>query len=85
MPLPMLGLFIGTMKMNNSKVQKTIDAFNQLVSIGDTVEFTEIMGRTRSEQFKTKSEAYEMCGSAVVQLEGKRGCVDIEHCRLVAS
>jgi len=49
--------------------------------VGDTVEYREVIGLTEPQTFKTKTPADVLSGhTAVVWLEGKRGCVAVSHC-----
>lgn len=64
--------------------QKEVDAWNARVKVGDTVEYSEVIGLTEPQTFKTQTPAEVLSGhTAVVWLEGKRGCVCISHCKLV--
>ena len=66
--------------------QKEVDAWNARVKVGDTISYVEVKGLTEPQTFKTKSEAEVLSGhTAVVWLEGKRGCVAVDHCTPVAA
>lgn len=66
--------------------QKEAAAWNARVKVGDTVQYEEVKGVTEAQTFKTKTEAEVLSGhTAVVWLEGTRGCVAVSHCTLVAA
>lgn len=66
--------------------QKEVDAWNARVKVGDTVQYEEVKGVTEAQTFKTKTEAEVLSGhTAVVWLEGKRGCVAVSHCTPVVA
>lgn len=66
-----------------SNPQNEVDAWNAKVKVGDTVSYAEVIGLTESKQYKTATAAEVLSGhTAVVWLEGKRGCVAISHCTL---
>jgi len=66
--------------------QKEVNAWNARVKVGDTISYVEVKGLTEPQKFKTKSEAEVLSGhTAVVWLEGKRGCVAVDHCTPVAT
>lgn len=68
-----------------AQLQKQVDAWNAKNPEGTLVSFEEIRGRGETHRGKSTSEAYVMGGhSAVIHLEGKRGCVSLEHCTAVA-
>lgn len=58
----------------------TSESFNSCVSPGETVIYEDDFGVKK--EYKIASHAYDMCGSVVVKLEGKPGCVDIERISL---
>ena len=67
-----------------SKPQKECDLFNARIPVGSLVEYSEILGDLPIGQFRTRTEAQVLSGhTAVVWLEGKSGCVCVEHCTLV--
>jgi len=63
---------------------KEVYDFNAAVKVGDTVEFSEVIGVGTPERFVTETEA-EVLGehTAVVWLKGKRSCVKVSHCKPV--
>jgi len=62
--------------------QQEVDAWNARVKVGDSAEYSDVVGLTEPQTFKTKSEAEVLSGhTAVVWLEGKRGCVAVSHCK----
>lgn len=68
-----------------AQLQKQCDKWNAKSPIGTTVAFEEIVGRGETFRGKSSSEAQVMGGhSAVIWLDGKSGCVDLEHCTAVA-
>jgi hypothetical protein len=71
---------------HRSKPHKEVAAWNARVKVGDTVQYEEVKGVTEAQTFKTKTEAEVLSGhTAVVWLEGKRGCVAVSHCKPVAA
>ncbi|HBL65929.1 MAG TPA: hypothetical protein DDZ58_08505 [Achromobacter sp.] len=61
--------------------QKEVGTWNARVKVGDTVQYEEVKGVTEAQTFTTKTEAEVLSGhTAVVWLEGKRGCVAVSHC-----
>jgi hypothetical protein len=71
--------------MKRPNPYKEIHDFNAAVKVGDTIEYSNVIGIGEPERFVTESEA-EVLGehTAVVWLKGKRGCVKLSHCRPVA-
>lgn len=60
-------------------------AWNQQHAVGTLVDYAEILGDPPDLRAKTRSEAEVLSGhTVVVWLEGKSGCVCIEHCEPVA-
>ncbi len=62
----------------NTFTKRAIEAaekFNAKYSVGIECSYN-------NKVYKTRAEAFEMCGSAVVFLEGVSGCVDIESCKI---
>ena len=56
-------------------------AWNQQHAVGVEVDYFEVIGLSEPVRYKTYSEAQVLSGhSVVVWLEGKRGCVCVEHC-----
>lgn len=67
-------------------LQREVDEFNALVKIGEPVEYVSVKGDTNWQRFNTRTEAQILSGhTAVVWLEGKSGCVCIDHCRKASS
>lgn len=65
-------------------LQAQVDSWNTAYPIGTTVAYSEIIGEPVTLTTKTRSEAQVLSGhSAVVWLEGKAGCVCIEHCKVL--
>lgn len=61
-----------------------VDRWNASVKVGDWVEYREVLGEGEGALFRTRSVAQVLSGhTPVVWLEGKRGCVCIEHCSQV--
>lgn len=68
-----------------AQLQKKCDKWNAANEVGATVSFEEIVGDGETFRGKSASEAQVLGGhSAVIWLEGKRGCVDLDHCTAVA-
>jgi hypothetical protein len=69
-----------------AKLQKEIDKFNKKFKIGDPIVYYEIWGQKEPPlKTTTQTEAYVLSGhTAVVFLNGKRGCVACSHCVSVA-
>ena len=66
------------------KPQKECDRFNARVPVGSLVEYSEVIGDPPLGRFKTRTEAQVLSGhTAVVWLEGKSGCVCVEHCKVI--
>ena len=64
------------------RAQREVDEWNALVAVGDFVEYREVMGIGPVERLKTRTKAMILSGhTAVVWLEGKRGCVCASHCK----
>lgn len=62
------------------RLQAEIDAFNVQTPVGATVDFFEYEGAPLK-RYKTRTEAQILSGhTAVVWLEGKVGCVCVDHC-----
>ncbi len=58
-----------------------VEKWNASVKIGDEIEYCELKGEN-PKRFKTRTEASILSGhTAVVWLEGKSGCVSVDHCR----
>lgn len=71
--------------MKRPNPYKEVYDFNAVVKIGDTVEYSEVIGVTDPICYQTKTEAEVLSGhTAVVWLVGKRGCVAVSHCKPVA-
>ena len=72
--------------MKRSNPYKEVYDFNAVVKVGDTVEYSEVIGVGEAVRYQTQSEA-EVLGehTAVVWLKGKRGCVKLSHCKPVAA
>lgn len=72
--------------MKRPNPQKLVDDFNARVMVGDLIEFSEVIGLGEVRRFNTATPAEILSGhSAVVWLEGKRGCVLVSHCQPVGS
>lgn len=72
--------------MKRPNPYKEVYDFNAAVKVGDTVEFSEVIGMGEPIRYQTESEA-EVLGehTAVVWLKGKRGCVKLSHCKPIAT
>ena len=66
-----------------AKLAAEVAAFNRNVSVGDEVDYFEVIEDGVSKRYKTRSPAEVLSGhTAVVWLEGKSGCVCCSHCFL---
>lgn len=66
-------------------LQKQCDAWNAKHPVGTTISYEEIQGRGETHRGASVSEAQVMGGhSAVIWIDGKSGCVDLDHCTAVA-
>lgn len=62
-----------------------VEIWNASVEVGDWVEYREVLGEGEASLFRTRSVAQVLSGhTAVVWLEGKSGCVCLEHCSKAA-
>lgn len=62
-------------------LQRQCDAWNARIKVGDLVEYRSVIGLSPPLLYKTRSEASVLSGhTPVVWLEGKSGCVCIDHC-----
>ncbi|WP_213761755.1 hypothetical protein [Caballeronia sp. dw_19] len=60
---------------------KEVYEFNARVQVGETVEYSEVIGLSTPVVYRTRTEASILSGhTAVVWLEGKSGCVCVSHC-----
>lgn len=67
-----------------AQLQKACDAWNAKHPVGTLVSYEEIKGEGETHRGASATEAQVMSGhSAVIWLEGKRGCVCLEHCAAV--
>lgn len=63
--------------------EKEVAKWNASVKVGDSVEYRELED-SAPEVLTTRFEASVLSGhTAVVWLNGKRGCVCLDHCRKV--
>ena len=66
-------------------LQQQADAWNQASPVGTTVEYRSLIDGPVTFIGKTRSEAQILSGhTVVVWLEGKAGCVCVEHCAPLA-
>lgn len=64
-------------------LQRQCDEFNARVKLGDEVQYEELIGEGGA-TYRTRTPAQILSGhTAVVWLEGKSGCVAIDHCKSV--
>jgi hypothetical protein len=69
----------------NPELQAICDAWNAKYKEGAMVSYEEIVGEGETFRGRTKSEAQVLSGrTAVIWLEGKSGCVSLDHCTPVA-
>ncbi|RUT30909.1 hypothetical protein WG29040_23510 [Pseudomonas sp. PAMC 29040] len=67
-----------------AQLQKQCDVWNAANPEGTTVSFEEIVGEGETFRGKSNSAAQVLSGhTAVIWLEGKSGCVCLEHCTVV--
>lgn len=68
-----------------AQLQKQCDAWNTAHQEGTTVAYEPIRGQGEAHRGKSISEAQVLGGhSAVIWLEGKSGCVSLDHCMALA-
>lgn len=69
---------------NLAKLQKAVDDWNQSIKVGDEIEYYPLTDEPTCTRHKTRSEAIVLSGhTAVVWLEGRSGCVALDHCKRV--
>lgn len=69
-----------------AQLQKQCDKWNAANEVGTTVVYEETRGEGETFRGKSKSEAQVLGGhSAVIWLEGKSGCVALDHCIALAA
>lgn len=67
-----------------AQLQKQCDVWNAANPEGTTVSFEEIVGEGETFRGKSNSAAQVLSGhTAVIWLEGKSGCVCLDHCTAV--
>jgi hypothetical protein len=67
-----------------AQLQKQCDKWNAANPEGTTVSYESIIGQGETFRGKSKSEAQVLSGhTAVIWLEGKSGCVCLDHCTAV--
>jgi hypothetical protein len=60
---------------------KLVAEFNERVKVGGTVAYSEVIGMGIPRLYRTTTPAQVLSGhTAVVWLDGKSGCVAVEHC-----
>jgi hypothetical protein len=75
-----------TKRQTLAQLQKQCDDWNAAHEVGAEVSFEEIQGDGETHRGASCSEAQVLSGhSAVIWLEGKRGCVHLAHCTAVES
>lgn len=57
----------------------TADEWNHRHPVGTPVRFQPVLGIEEYETTATRSEAWELCGTAVVMIEGRSGGCAIDH------
>lgn len=71
--------------MTDKNLQHQVEAWNQASPVGTTVEYRSLIDGPVTFTGKTRSEAQILSGhTVVVWLEGKAGCVCVEHCTPLA-
>jgi hypothetical protein len=69
-------------RKTQAQLQRDCDIFNKAFPVGSDLLYEDVIGVTGEKPYKTRSEASVLSGhTAVVWLEGKSGCVCIDHCR----
>lgn len=69
-----------------AQLEKQCSDWNAAHEVGTTVSYEEIVGEGETFRGKSKSEAQVLSGhTAVIWLEGKSGCVSLEHCKAVVA
>jgi hypothetical protein len=72
-------------RKTQAQLQRDCDVFNKAFPVGSPVLYEEVVGLSDAKLYATRSEAQVLSGhTAVVWLEGKSGCVCIDHCRPAA-
>jgi hypothetical protein len=72
-------------RKTEAQLQAQCDAWNAAHPEGTLVAFEEVRGEGETHRGKSTSEAQVLSGhSAVIWLEGKRGCVMLDHCMALA-
>ena len=57
----------------------TSEQFNSQYPLGTKVRYEPVLGRGHSHATATRSQAWDMCGSVIVKVNGVSGGVDIGH------
>jgi hypothetical protein len=71
-------------RLTAAQLQRQCDNWNAKHPEGTVVSFESIKGQGESHRGKSASEAQVLGGhSAVIWLEGKSGCVALDHCTAV--
>jgi hypothetical protein len=71
-------------RKTEAQLQRDCDVFNKACPVGSTVLYESVIGMTGALPYTTRTPAEVLSGhTAVVWLDGKRGCVAIDHCRPV--
>jgi len=72
-------------RKTTAQLQAQCDAWNELHGIGTLIAYEEIRGEGETHRGKSTADAQLLEGhSAVIWLEGKRGCVSLDHCMALA-
>lgn len=67
---------------NAAQLQRQCDNWNAKHPVGTLVSYEEIVGEGETHRGASATEAQILGGhSAVIWLEGKSGCVCLEHCK----
>jgi hypothetical protein len=71
-------------KKTLEQLQRDCAIFNRAFPVGSEVLYESVIGVTGAARYTTRTEASILSGhTAVVWLEGKSGCVAIDHCKPV--
>ena len=64
-------------------IYQTVEEWNRIHPIGTEVKYFPILGQDYHVKTKTRSIAWETCGSLVVCLAGRNGGYDLDHIEVI--
>lgn len=68
--------------MRTDGLQEQCEEFNARFPVGTKVKYWEVLGHPEFKIYITRSQAFILNGhTACIFLEGKAGCVALNHCR----